>query len=143
MLILSAFNAGIFSGLGKNRAEPAAWDFLPFSAAVSFVNGIFLHTLSHAAYPVNYGLKSVLLLLVLNRTKEQTLDMTNDNPTQNELLNTYHAFWRGKQIELKAATSFGAQQAAAQTFRAKKRYEVTIVLVAKAGGSEIVHVADF
>ena len=43
-------------------------------------------------------------------------------------MNGYIAFWRGKQIEVYAATSFEAQQKAAALFKAKKTYEVTVVL---------------
>lgn len=43
-------------------------------------------------------------------------------------MRTYHAFYRGKTFELQAETSYAAQQAAAKHFKAKKAYEVTIVL---------------
>lgn len=55
-------------------------------------------------------------------------------------MNTYHAFYRGKQIELQADTSYHAQLKAAVTFGARKKYEVTVVLVA-VGNREITHVA--
>lgn len=45
-------------------------------------------------------------------------------------MNTYHAFYRGKQIELTAETSYKAQLKAAEQFRARKSYEVTVILVA-------------
>jgi hypothetical protein len=45
--------------------------------------------------------------------------------------NTYHAFYRGKKLELTAKTSFKAQTKAAATLKAKKSYEVTVMLVAK------------
>lgn len=58
-------------------------------------------------------------------------------------MNTYHAFYKGKQIELTAATSYAAQQAAAKQFKAKKSYDVTVVLVAK-GETPVIHnPADF
>lgn len=48
-------------------------------------------------------------------------------------MNTYHAFYKGKTIEIEAETSYKAQLAAASKFKAKKSYEVTVVLVAKEG----------
>ncbi len=56
-------------------------------------------------------------------------------------MNTYHAFYKGKKIELQAETSYKAQQLAATQFKARKSYEVTVMLVAKADGVPIVHVA--
>jgi hypothetical protein len=40
----------------------------------------------------------------------------------------YIAFYSGKQIEVEAPTSFAAQQAAAKEFKAKKAYQVTVML---------------
>jgi hypothetical protein len=40
----------------------------------------------------------------------------------------YIAFWRGKRHELFAKTSFDAQEAAAKHFKAKKSYEVSVLL---------------
>jgi hypothetical protein len=40
----------------------------------------------------------------------------------------YVAFYRGKQIEVEAATSREAQLKAAKLFKAKKEWEVTVVL---------------
>lgn len=40
----------------------------------------------------------------------------------------YIAFYRGKQIELQAASSYAAQQAAAKIFKARKAYDVSVVL---------------
>lgn len=40
----------------------------------------------------------------------------------------YIAFYRGQQIPVTADTSYSAQQLAAVQFRAKKSYEVTVVL---------------
>ena len=48
-------------------------------------------------------------------------------------MNTYHAFYKNRQIELNAATSYAAQLAAAKLFKAKNSYEVTIALVALSG----------
>jgi len=46
-------------------------------------------------------------------------------------MNTYHTFYKGKKLELKSDTSFNAQKMAALYFKAKKNWEVTVVLVAK------------
>jgi hypothetical protein len=54
-------------------------------------------------------------------------------------MNTYHAFYKNKLThELKAASSYAAQLAAATFFKAKKSHEVTVVLVA-VDDREIVH----
>jgi hypothetical protein len=58
-------------------------------------------------------------------------------------MNTYHAFYNGKEIELKADSSYQAQQKAAITFKAKKSYQVTVVLVALEDNKEIVNIPDF
>lgn len=57
-------------------------------------------------------------------------------------MNTYHTFYKGKRLELKSETSYKAQLAAAQQFKAKKSWEVNVVLVAVAG-KQIEHIADF
>lgn len=54
-------------------------------------------------------------------------------------MNTYQAFYKGKSIQVQAATSYQAQQKAAAEFKAKKSYDVTVVLIALADGKEIVH----
>lgn len=46
-------------------------------------------------------------------------------------LNTYRAFYRGKRIDVRAHTSYEAQTIAATQLRAKKQYEVTVILIAK------------
>lgn len=48
-------------------------------------------------------------------------------------MNGYKAFWRRKEIEVYAETSYEAQQKAAKLLGAKKTYEVTVVLCEKAG----------
>jgi hypothetical protein len=58
-------------------------------------------------------------------------------------MNTYHAFYNGKEIELQADSIYQAQQKAAITFKAKKSYQVTVVLVALEDNKEIVHIPDF
>jgi hypothetical protein len=48
-------------------------------------------------------------------------------------MNTYHCFYKNKKVEIEAATSLLAQLAAAARFKAKKSFDVTVVLVAKDG----------
>jgi len=57
-------------------------------------------------------------------------------------MNGYIAFYKGKKIEVHAETSYKAQIKAATIFKAKKSYDVTVVLAEKAG-QQITHVADF
>lgn len=44
---------------------------------------------------------------------------------------TYIAFYKGKQITVNALSSYDAQLIASKQFKAKKSYEVTVMLVAK------------
>jgi hypothetical protein len=53
-------------------------------------------------------------------------------------MNGYIAFYRGKQIYICANTSYEAQQLAVATFKARKSYEVTVVL-AERDGQQVVH----
>jgi hypothetical protein len=53
-------------------------------------------------------------------------------------MNTYIAYYKGKQIAVSAATSYEAQQKAALVFKARKSYDVTVVLAAKEG-APVVH----
>lgn len=53
-------------------------------------------------------------------------------------LNGYVAFFKGKQTEVYAKTSYEAQQKAAAFFKARKSYEVTVVLAEK-GGAPVIH----
>ena len=46
-------------------------------------------------------------------------------------MNGYIGYYRGKQVEVEATTSYGAQQKAAKLFKARKAYQVTVVLVSK------------
>jgi hypothetical protein len=57
-------------------------------------------------------------------------------------MNGYIAFYKGKQIEVYANTSYEAQQKAATQFRAKKSYDVTVVL-AEHNNEQVVHNPDF
>jgi hypothetical protein len=43
-------------------------------------------------------------------------------------MRTYKAFFRGRNVEVQAETSYAAQLKAAALFKAKKSYEVTVVL---------------
>lgn len=52
--------------------------------------------------------------------------------------NTYVAFYKNKQVDVKADTSYAAQQTAAQHFKAKKSYDVNVVL-GMLGDEEVVH----
>ncbi len=55
-------------------------------------------------------------------------------------MNGYKAFYKGKTTEVYADTTYQAQQIAAQQFKAKKSYEVTVVLCEKAG-QQVTHTA--
>ena len=57
-------------------------------------------------------------------------------------MNGYIAFYRDKKAEVRATTSFEAQQIAAKIFKAKKAYEVTVMLAEK-GAEQVVHTATF
>jgi hypothetical protein len=53
-------------------------------------------------------------------------------------MNGYIAFYKGKQHEVHAATSYEAQKKAAEHFKARKSYEVTVVLAEK-DGQQVTH----
>lgn len=53
-------------------------------------------------------------------------------------MNGYVCFFKGKRIEVYANTSYDAQKKAAEIFRAKKSYEVTVVIAEK-DGAPIIH----
>ena len=57
-------------------------------------------------------------------------------------MNRYKAFYKGREIEVVANTSYEAQKLAALKFKAKKSYEVTVILCEKQG-EQIAHKADF
>jgi len=57
-------------------------------------------------------------------------------------MNGYIAFYKNKQLEIYAKTSYEAQQKAAQQFRAKKSYDVTVML-AEINNKQIVHNPNF
>ena len=54
-------------------------------------------------------------------------------------MNGYKAFYKGKSIDVYAETSHKAQQEAARIFKAKKEYQVTVILCEKSG-EQITHV---
>ena len=51
---------------------------------------------------------------------------------------TYIAFYKDKQITVNALRSYDAQLIAAKQFKAKKSYEVTVMLAAK-GDEPVIH----
>lgn len=51
----------------------------------------------------------------------------------------YICFYRGKRIEVQALRSFDAQEIAAKIFKAKKSYEVTVVLAERPTGETVIH----
>lgn len=55
---------------------------------------------------------------------------------------TYIAFYKGKQIEVNALRSYDAQEKAAKIFKARKSYEVTVVLCTKDGETVTHHPAS-
>jgi hypothetical protein len=54
---------------------------------------------------------------------------------------TYIAFYRGKEMIVKALRSYDAQEIAAKAFKARKSYEVTVMLAARPDGTEVIHTA--
>lgn len=53
-------------------------------------------------------------------------------------MNGYKAFYRGRQIEVTANTSLEARDEAARQFKAKKAYDVTVVLCER-DGAQVTH----
>ena len=56
-------------------------------------------------------------------------------------MNGYIAFYKGKKLEVYASSSYEAQQKAAALFKARKSYEVTVMLAEK-DGQQVTHVAE-
>jgi len=52
--------------------------------------------------------------------------------------NGYVCFYKGKNTVIYASTSYEAQTKAAAFFKARKQYEVTVILAEK-GGAPVVH----
>lgn len=48
--------------------------------------------------------------------------------------NGYICFYKDKRIEVRAESSYRAQQIAAKQLKAKKEYQVTVILAEKQGG---------
>lgn len=61
---------------------------------------------------------------------------------QIQKMNGYKCFYKGKTLEVYANTSYEAQKKAAELFKAKKSYDVTVVLCEK-NGEQITHIPDF
>jgi hypothetical protein len=55
-------------------------------------------------------------------------------------MNGYVAIYKGKRIEVYAETSYKAQMKAAELFKAKKSYDVTVMLAEK-NGETVTHQA--
>jgi hypothetical protein len=55
---------------------------------------------------------------------------------------TYRAFYNGKEIEVKAESSYAAQLKAATLFKVKQAYKVTVILLSK-DDIPVVHTPDF
>lgn len=53
-------------------------------------------------------------------------------------MNTYIAFYRGRRVEVQADTTYEGQRKAAKLFRARKAYEVTVMLAEK-DGQPVIH----
>ena len=53
-------------------------------------------------------------------------------------MNGYIAFYKGRKAEVHADTAYEAQQKAAAMFKARKSYEVTVVLAEK-NGEQVTH----
>lgn len=55
-------------------------------------------------------------------------------------MNGYKAFYKGKEIEVHAETSIKARDEAVKIFKAKKAYEVRVILCEK-DGNPVIHTA--
>ena len=53
----------------------------------------------------------------------------------------YKAFYKGKELDIYAASSYEAQTIAAAQFKARKAYDVTVMICERADGSQVTHVA--
>ena len=54
---------------------------------------------------------------------------------------SYICFYKGRQITVQALRSFDAQNIAAKKFKARRPWEVSVILAARSDGSEVVHSA--
>lgn len=57
-------------------------------------------------------------------------------------MNGYKAFYKGKTLDVYAFSSYEAQKKAAGLFKARKSYDVTVVLAEK-DGRPVIHTPDF
>lgn len=59
-------------------------------------------------------------------------------------MNGYKAFYKGRQLEVEANTSYEAQKKAAEVLKVKEkyRYRVTVALC-EVDGKQVVHIPDF
>jgi hypothetical protein len=55
------------------------------------------------------------------------------------VLNGYKAFYKNKTMEVYAETSLQAQTIAAKEFKARKQYDVTVVLCERADSTTVIH----
>lgn len=54
-------------------------------------------------------------------------------------MNIYECFYRGKRCTVTAPTSYAAQISASKELRAKRAYEIAVMLVERADGSQVIH----
>jgi hypothetical protein len=57
-------------------------------------------------------------------------------------MNGYKAFYKGREIEVRASTSYEAQTVAAALFKARKAYDVAVMLCEKQG-EQVTHAPSF
>ena len=69
----------------------------------------------------------------------KTIEYFKHIKEENQMANGYIAFYKGKQIEIEASSSLEAQKKAAEKFKAKKSYEVTVKLAEKDGKQVTTH----
>ena len=60
-------------------------------------------------------------------------------------MNGYICFYKGKRLEIRAATQYAAIQEVARLLKvpSKKEYQISATLAERADGTEVVHTADF
>jgi hypothetical protein len=106
-----------------------------------FINGKrkFTHTFTLEQAKIFYDTAGVLRDYI----NEEYLSKKSSKKAEesHEDLNGYVAFYKGKKTEVWAKTSFEAQKKAAEFFKAKKSYEVTVMLAEKSDkpGEAVVH----
>ena len=54
-------------------------------------------------------------------------------------MNGYIALYKGRKLEVRADSSYQAQQKATAEFKAKKSYEVTVMLAEDSSGNAVSH----